>query len=83
MFILIFFQTQVVSAMVGNDLMSFVSTWPLSSWKENLALLCTVSVFDTLDVLQVATLTFVQLGCVFFSCDILLKTYSNDAFKLS
>jgi len=27
--------------MVGNDLMSFVSTWPLSSWKETLALLCT------------------------------------------
>ncbi|KAL5656011.1 hypothetical protein ACJX0J_035330, partial [Zea mays] len=25
---------KVVSAMVGNDLMSFVSTWPLSSWKE-------------------------------------------------
>ncbi|CAL5084442.1 unnamed protein product [Urochloa decumbens] len=32
---------KVVSAMVGNDLMSFVSTWPLSSWKETLALLCT------------------------------------------
>jgi len=52
--------------MVGNDLMSFVSTWPLSSWKETLALLCTVSVFDTLDVLQVAILIFVQLGCAFF-----------------
>ncbi|KAF0907343.1 hypothetical protein E2562_015842 [Oryza meyeriana var. granulata] len=32
---------KVVSAMVGNDLMSFVSTWPLNSWKETLALLCT------------------------------------------
>ncbi|WVZ66911.1 hypothetical protein U9M48_016068 [Paspalum notatum var. saurae] len=32
---------KVVSAMVGNDLTSFVSTWPLSSWKETLALLCT------------------------------------------
>jgi hypothetical protein len=48
--------------MVGNDLMSFVSTWPLSSWKETLALLCTVSAFKTLDVyvLQVATLPLVQ-----------------------
>ncbi|KAL5199137.1 hypothetical protein ABZP36_002649 [Zizania latifolia] len=32
---------KVVSAMVGNDLMSFVSTWPLHAWKETLALLCT------------------------------------------
>uniref|UniRef100_A0A0E0ANQ7 Sec16 Sec23-binding domain-containing protein n=1 Tax=Oryza glumipatula TaxID=40148 RepID=A0A0E0ANQ7_9ORYZ len=32
---------KVVSAMVGNDLMSFVSTWPLNAWKETLALLCT------------------------------------------
>ncbi|GJN10809.1 hypothetical protein PR202_ga28936 [Eleusine coracana subsp. coracana] len=32
---------KVVSAMVGNDLTSFVRTWPLSSWKETLALLCT------------------------------------------
>jgi hypothetical protein len=38
------FLTQVVSAMVGNDLMSFVSTWPLNAWKETLALLCTVRV---------------------------------------
>jgi hypothetical protein len=33
--------------MVGNDLTSFVSTWPLSSWKETLALLFTVRVFAT------------------------------------
>nr|AQA29582.1 hypothetical protein FGENESH_27 [Zea mays] len=32
---------KVVSAMVGNDLMSFVSTWPLSSWKETHAHLWT------------------------------------------
>uniref|UniRef100_A0A0D9X2E6 Sec16 Sec23-binding domain-containing protein n=1 Tax=Leersia perrieri TaxID=77586 RepID=A0A0D9X2E6_9ORYZ len=32
---------KVVSAMVGNDLMSLVSTWPLNAWKETLALLCT------------------------------------------
>lgn len=33
---------QVVSAMVTNDLMSLVNTRPLDSWKETLALLCTV-----------------------------------------
>nr|CAD1833504.1 unnamed protein product [Ananas comosus var. bracteatus] len=32
---------KVVSAMVNNDLMALVSTRPLSSWKETLALLCT------------------------------------------
>jgi protein transport protein SEC31 len=32
---------KVVSAMVGNNLMGFVSTWPLNAWKETLALLCT------------------------------------------
>ncbi|XP_008657453.1 protein transport protein SEC31 homolog B [Zea mays] len=32
---------KVVSAMVDNDLMSFVSTWPLSSWKETHAHLWT------------------------------------------
>ncbi|KAK3007132.1 hypothetical protein RJ639_016279 [Escallonia herrerae] len=32
---------KVVSAMVNNDLMSLVNTWPLKSWKETLALLFT------------------------------------------
>lgn len=41
-FILFFFNVQVVSAMVTNDLMSLVNTRPLDSWKETLALLCTV-----------------------------------------
>lgn len=34
---------KVVSAMVNNDLMSFVKTRTLSSWKETLALLCTLA----------------------------------------
>nr|CAB3458838.1 unnamed protein product [Digitaria exilis] len=42
---------KVVSAMVGNDLMSFVSTWPLSSWKETLALLCTFAQKEEWNVL--------------------------------
>lgn len=37
------FKCQVVSAMVNNDLKSLVSTRPLKSWKETLALFCTVS----------------------------------------
>ncbi|CAM0907138.1 unnamed protein product [Alopecurus aequalis] len=42
---------KVVSAMVGNDLMSFVSTWPLNAWKETLALLCTFARKDEWNVL--------------------------------
>ncbi|CAK9170533.1 unnamed protein product [Ilex paraguariensis] len=34
---------KVVLAMVNNDVMSLVNTRPLKSWKETLALLCTVS----------------------------------------
>ncbi|XP_076901787.1 protein transport protein SEC31 homolog B-like [Bidens hawaiensis] len=34
---------KVVAAMVNNDLVSLVNTRPLKSWKETLALLCTVS----------------------------------------
>jgi hypothetical protein len=37
------FHCQVVSAMVNNDLLSIVNTRPLKSWKETLALLCSVS----------------------------------------
>lgn len=42
---------KVVSAMVGNDLMSFVSTWPLNAWKETLALLCTFAQKEEWNVL--------------------------------
>ncbi|GFP92420.1 protein transport protein sec31 homolog b [Phtheirospermum japonicum] len=37
---------KVVSAMVNNDLMSIANTRPLKSWKETLALFCTVSFFS-------------------------------------
>ncbi|XP_078170862.1 protein transport protein SEC31 homolog B-like isoform X3 [Carex rostrata] len=42
---------KIVSAMAGNDLMSFVNTWPLNSWKETLALLCTFANKDEWAVL--------------------------------
>ncbi|KAL6648128.1 hypothetical protein ACP70R_012352 [Stipagrostis hirtigluma subsp. patula] len=32
---------KVIFSLVSKDLMSLVSTWPLNSWKETLALLCT------------------------------------------
>lgn len=38
-----FCMPQVVSAMVNNDLMSIAKRRPLKSWKESLALFCTVS----------------------------------------
>lgn len=38
----IFVISQVVSAMVNNDLMSIAKRRPLKSWKESLALFCTV-----------------------------------------
>ncbi|XP_043691562.1 protein transport protein SEC31 homolog B-like isoform X2 [Telopea speciosissima] len=37
---------KVVSAMVSNDLLSLVSTRPLTAWKETLALLCTFAQRD-------------------------------------
>lgn len=37
---------QVVSAMVNNDLISIANTRPLKSWKETLALFCTVSLIS-------------------------------------
>jgi protein transport protein SEC31 len=42
---------KIVSAMAGNDLMSFVNTWPLNSWRETLALLCTFANKDEWAVL--------------------------------
>ncbi|KAJ3683814.1 hypothetical protein LUZ60_014041 [Juncus effusus] len=42
---------KIVSAMVGNDLMTLVNTWPLNSWKETLALLCTFAQKDEWTVL--------------------------------
>lgn len=43
MFSYVAFDNQVVAAMVNNDLKSLVNTRPLKSWKETIALLCTVS----------------------------------------
>ncbi|WOK96042.1 hypothetical protein Cni_G04749 [Canna indica] len=42
---------KVLSAMVSNDLMTLVSTRPLNSWKETLALLCTFAQKDEWTVL--------------------------------
>ena len=41
---------QIVSAMVSHDLMNLVNTRSLKSWKETLALLCTVSEFFNVEL---------------------------------
>jgi len=70
------FHCQVVSAMVNNDLLSIVNTRPLKSWKETLALLCSVS-FITPDeksvvfVILLGSLQFtLELLCAFDSINI-------------
>ncbi|RWV98696.1 hypothetical protein GW17_00038438 [Ensete ventricosum] len=42
--LIMMFPFKVVSALVRNDLMALINARPLNSWKETLALLCTVTV---------------------------------------